>query len=372
MFFDLDLRGDALPSKTLCLTYDDGPGPMTAELGDYLADEGIAAAFFLIGSHARAYPEVVARLKAGDHMVGNHTDSHPHLVAFTRDGGDVEGELARADLAIGSGGITCFRPPYGDWREESSPSSSVAARLNASKSFPHLVGPIGWDIDRADWNFWKLGRTAEECGRSYLEAIESSGRGIVLMHDGAETEAMRRGNRCFEMTRWLVPILQGRGYRFVRLDAVPGVASASLVTRQIMLRTRTGRWLSCPEGSRRITSTPHRQQPGGRERFGIVPCEPSSRGEVVALRAWNGRYLKADSSGEVVADSILIDDSTHWHLQPDPLGSFRIQLERGGATTFDDQSGSIRLEVDRPGSFFEVHDAVQSLRNPDEPRQKGD
>jgi len=373
MFFDLDLRGDALSPRTLCLTYDDGPGPRTAELGDYLAGQGIAATFFLIGSHARAYPEIVARLKAGGHLVGNHTETHPPLVAFARDGGDVEGELAQTDLAIGLGGVTYFRPPYGDWREGSSPSSSVAARLNASGRFPHLVGPVGWDIDCADWRFWKLGRTAEECGQGYLEAIEGTGRGIVLLHDGAETEAMRRGNRCFEMTRRLVPILQGRGYRFVRLDEVPGIASASLVTRQVTLRTQADRRLTCPEGSRRITLTPSRHQSGGRERFGIVACEPSSRGEVIALRAWNGRYLAAHPSGEVVADSIAIDDSTRWHLQPAPLGSFRINLARGGTLTLGDDLESIRLEADPPSPLgFEIQHVAETGPIPGASRQKGD
>ncbi len=97
MFFDLDLRGDALPPKTLCLTYDDGPGqtegvgpgPKTAELGHYLAERGIAATFFVIGRHVRAYPGIVARLRAGGHIVANHTDTHPTLVSFVRDGGDV-------------------------------------------------------------------------------------------------------------------------------------------------------------------------------------------------------------------------------------------------------------------------------------------
>ena len=345
MLFDLDLQGDTLPSKTLCLTYDDGPGPETVDVGDYLADRGIFAAFFMIGAHARARPEAVDRLKARGHIVGNHTDTHLHLAAFHRDGGDVEGELNLADGAIGSQGLTYFRPPYGDWREESSTTSNVAERLNASKGFPHLVGPVGWDIDRADWNFWKLGRTAEECGRSYLEAIETSGRGIVLMHDSAETEAMRRGNQCFEMTRWLVPILEAQGYRFVRLDEVPGVASAARVTRQVTLRTANHACLTCLEPSSRIALTPSDHPPGGRERFGIVPCERSSLGETIAFRAWNGRYLTAQPTGEVIADSTAIDDSTRWCLRRDSLGTFRIQLARGGVFTEADSTGSIRLEV---------------------------
>ena len=224
MLHDHDLRGVDLPRRTLCLTYDDGPGPQTAELGDYLAGRGIAATFFLIGERARAQPEVVAQLRAAGHLVGNHTDTHPTLVSFLRDGGDVVAELARADAAIGADGATFFRPPYGYWRDDApggDPAvSPVAAALNASGRFPHLVGPVGWDVDARDWQFWREGGSAEACGRAYLAAIEAAGGGIVLMHDGGETPALRDGNRALELARWLVPRLEDRGYRFARLDAV--------------------------------------------------------------------------------------------------------------------------------------------------------
>jgi hypothetical protein len=44
MFFHRDIKGDQLPPKTICLTYDDGPGetpgdgpgPNTRELGRFL------------------------------------------------------------------------------------------------------------------------------------------------------------------------------------------------------------------------------------------------------------------------------------------------------------------------------------------------
>ena len=366
MFFDLDLRGDALPPKTLCLTYDDGPGrtdgtgpgPKTVELGDYLAGRGIAATFFVIGSHVRANPGIVARLRAGGHLVANHTDTHPTLVSFFQGGGDVQGELSSADLAIGSpsaaGDLTFFRAPYGYWRDESadgdSTTSSVAAALNASGRFPHLVGPVGWDIDRFDWNFWKLGQTAEECGQSYLEAITTQSRGIILLHDSSDNQPMRDGNLAFEMTCWLIPILQDLGYRFVRLDEVPGVISASRVTRQVRFRTANGQWLTCPENSPQVSLTSDSGRVGGRERFGVVPVgnEGEVKTEVVALRAWNGHYLAAHPSGEVVADSTTLEDSTRWCLLPESSGFFAITAQ-GGSIASGPEPNSIRLH-DEPAA----------------------
>jgi peptidoglycan/xylan/chitin deacetylase (PgdA/CDA1 family) len=245
MFFDQDIKGDRLPPGTLCLTYDDGPGetpgdsdgpgPRTSELGRYLHDQGIAATFFVIGRHAEAHRETLARLRDWGHLVGNHTYSHPGLVPFARQGGDVVEELARTDAII-RGFVTSnrmfFRAPYGNWRDidpetgKDMPNSIVADALNRCGQFPDYVGPINWDIVASDWEFWRRGRSAEACAGAYLNEIRRVGRGIVLMHDSSEQEEMRAGNRAMQATALMVPMLKDWGFCFVRLDEVPEVRSA--------------------------------------------------------------------------------------------------------------------------------------------------
>ena len=59
MFFANPITGDTLPSKTLCLTYDDGPGetagtgpgPRTLAIAECLARYGVRATFFVCGKH---------------------------------------------------------------------------------------------------------------------------------------------------------------------------------------------------------------------------------------------------------------------------------------------------------------------------------
>ena len=137
-------------------------------------------------------------------------------------------EVARAEAAIGSpnttGQPTYFRPPYGDWRDEGKPTSPIARALNDSGRFPNLVGPVGWDIDARDWHSWQTRQPAEACGAAYLAAIAAAGRGIVLLHDSGETAELRAGNRALELIRFLIPHLRADGYRFLRLDAVLGMA----------------------------------------------------------------------------------------------------------------------------------------------------
>lgn len=70
----------------VALTFDDGPGPITAELLDVLAAAGWRATFFVLGRNivdapwcegdtARARALVVRAMREG-HEVGNHTFSH--------------------------------------------------------------------------------------------------------------------------------------------------------------------------------------------------------------------------------------------------------------------------------------------------------
>src|SRR4051812_18486146 len=126
MFFDLDIKADRLAPKTLCLTYDDGPGetlglgpgPRTRELGRYLFEQGIQATFFMLGQHVERHPSLPRELRAWGHLVGNHTYSHPGLVRLAQVGGDVVGEIARTHALIGQATaepVMFLRAPYGNW-----------------------------------------------------------------------------------------------------------------------------------------------------------------------------------------------------------------------------------------------------------------
>lgn len=241
MFLHQDLKGNRLPRGTVCFTYDDGPGvtegdgpgPNTLELGRYLFEQEIPATFFVVGSHAEKHRDVLPRLWEWGHLLGNHTYNHPGLVSLALAGGDVIGELASTDEIIRpyvASDRVFFRAPYGNWREKVRPDcdedkaiSLVADILNGSGRFSDYVGPINWDIVAEDWACWRQGISAEECARRYLAECERVGGGIILMHDSSEEELVRRKNQTMQMTKILVPWLKERGYRFVRLDAVPQI-----------------------------------------------------------------------------------------------------------------------------------------------------
>ncbi len=232
MFHHHDLKGNDLPRGVVCLTYDDGPGPHTQELGRYLFSEQIAATFFVMGSHAEPQLDTLEHLRDWGHIIGNHTYSHPGLVSLALAHGDVIGELKKTDRIIRpyvTSEAVLFRAPYGNWREKQPSSdedrdvSLVADILNRSAQFMDYVGPINWDIVAEDWECWRQGISAEECARRYLAETERVGGGIILMHDSSEDEFVRNYNQTMQMTKILVPALKQRGYRFIRLDVVPQV-----------------------------------------------------------------------------------------------------------------------------------------------------
>jgi peptidoglycan/xylan/chitin deacetylase (PgdA/CDA1 family) len=235
MFYHQDLKGAGLPRGTVCLTYDDGPGRHTHELGRYLFEEQVAATFFVMGRHAETQRDTLAQLQSWGHLIGNHTYSHPGLVSLALAGGDVVGELKKTDHIIRpyvSGEAVLFRAPYGNWRDkrpnsdEDSALSPIADILNRSGQFADYVGPINWDIVAEDWACWCQGVSVEQCARCYVAETERVGSGIILMHDSSEEESVRRRNQTMQMTKILVPALKKRGYRFIRLDAVPQVREA--------------------------------------------------------------------------------------------------------------------------------------------------
>jgi peptidoglycan/xylan/chitin deacetylase (PgdA/CDA1 family) len=335
VFFDRDIKGDRLPPRTVCLTYDDGPGPQTRELAYYLHEQGVAATFFVIGAHARQYPDVLRALHECGHLVANHTDSHPGLVKLATSGGDVVGELVRTDDVIRphvAGAVAFFRAPYGNWREKQGPDyaedrgvSVVAALCNRARGLRHYVGPINWDISGHDYDYWRRGASAGECLGEYLERAEAVGRGIVLMHDSSDGEAVRRHNRAAELTRLLVPRLKERGYRFVRLDAIPQVRSAVRVDRQVALGAAGGARLALRrDGSDRLGFTPG---DGDRQAFGIVPLG----GRRVALRADNGLYWSVQPDGEVRANAAEVGGRE----------TYEVEERRGGQVFFRTTDGAV-------------------------------
>jgi peptidoglycan/xylan/chitin deacetylase (PgdA/CDA1 family) len=359
MFFNVDIRGDALPHGTLCLTYDDGPGetrgegsgPRTRELGEYLSEWGVGATFFVIGRHLEQHRDVVVGLKGCGHLVGNHTYSHPGLVALAKSGGDVVGELTKTDVIIResiSQPVTFFRAPYGNWRETlgadrapDRPTSVVAEILNRCDALKTHVGPVNWDISGHDYDYWESGRPAEQCAREYLERIERIGRGIVLLHDSSDQPSPRSRNQTLALTRLLVPTLVRRGYRFVRLDEIAQAQSAARVSEQLAIMASNGRFLSTNDRGAPVVAGG--TVVGTAEQFGVVDLGHGS----VAYRASDGTYLSyREQMGEVVSGAATIGDRELFVREARGERRFTLRLPAGPYLGTMAEDGTVRIPAD--------------------------
>jgi peptidoglycan-N-acetylglucosamine deacetylase len=187
-------------TKTIYLTFDDGPNPTwTAEILSLLEKSGAHASFFVIGENAKAWPWLVEREARDGDTVGDHSWSHPTLTHLSAS--VVFAELARDKnlITLLTGHPpTLWRPPY----EAFNPSVvSIASGLGMTMQL--------WSVSTGDW---QLPGTQVIVLR--VMAALHNGM-VVLLHDGggytrSETVAA---------VALLIPELEAAGYRLAALPA---------------------------------------------------------------------------------------------------------------------------------------------------------
>ncbi|MFJ8468664.1 glycosyltransferase [Streptomyces swartbergensis] len=207
-----------LPERRLVLTFDDGPDPVwTPKVLDVLKKHDAHAVFFVTGTMASRYPDLVRRMVAEGHEVGLHTFNHPDLSYQSKK--RIDWELSQNQLAIsGAAGIrtSLFRPPY---------SSFAGAMDNLSWPVTEYIGRRGYitvvnNTDSEDWR--KPG--VEEIIR---KATPKGGKGaIVLMHDSGGDR-----HQTVEALDRMLPDLREQGYEFHNLtEALDAPSAHSRVT----------------------------------------------------------------------------------------------------------------------------------------------
>ena len=110
-------------SKTVYLTFDDGPIPeATPEMLDILGQYGVKATFFVVGDNILKYPHIYARMCEEGHRIGNHTMHHIKgtqysLDEYLKDVDECARTIGNQQATTGSqprlADTMLFRPPYG-------------------------------------------------------------------------------------------------------------------------------------------------------------------------------------------------------------------------------------------------------------------
>lgn len=195
-------RGDK-HSKSIALTFDDGPSESTPKLLDYLEREQVPATFFQCGMNVARLPRIAREVAERGHQIGNHTYSHP-LLAMKRPA-FINREFSEAQSIIeDETGMkpAILRPPFGvRWLG----MRPVQKRLG-------LLG-IGWTVIGYDWA-WPADRIA-----SHVLGGASAG-GVIVLHDGRETRSRPDISATLAAVQAIVPVLKDRGYQFGTIQRV--------------------------------------------------------------------------------------------------------------------------------------------------------
>lgn len=205
-----------LEDHEVVITFDDGPlPPYSNRILDILAENCVKVDYFLVGTMAKAYPDIVRRIYNSGHVIGTHSLHHP--LTFNRMGEsglavEVDGGIAAVDAAVGDPKAVApfFRIP-GLYR-----SDTTDAYL-AGKS----LAVFSADEVADDWH---RGITPKQIVTIAMRRIEAKGhRGILLLHDIHPATVMA--------LPMLLKELKEKGYKIVQ--AVPaGERPASVPERE--------------------------------------------------------------------------------------------------------------------------------------------
>lgn len=176
----------------VAFTFDDGPNPScTQRILDVLNANYSHATFFVVGTNAENYPDLLKAISASGSEIGNHTYNHKDLTTLSTS--DVEEQIDKVNRAVKKAtgeNTTVIRPPYGAYND---------------KVIKQLEEPvILWDLDTEDWD----SRNAKKVVDNVMSQIKDGD--IVLMHDIYDSTA--------EAVEILVPKLKEQGYQIVSVS----------------------------------------------------------------------------------------------------------------------------------------------------------
>lgn len=187
-----------LGAKEVVLTFDDGPHKInTSTVLASLARECVKATFFVVGTLARKYPELLQQMADQGHTIGTHSWSHPRNLSRTA--------LATAQRQIERG----FEAISAAVEQPIAPFFRFPG-LNDSKALRRYTAQRGYavfstDISSDDW----LGIGARTIVRRTMARLKRRGNGMVLLHDTKRATAAA--------VPLLLQELKRNGFRIVHL-----------------------------------------------------------------------------------------------------------------------------------------------------------
>ncbi|WP_026693035.1 polysaccharide deacetylase family protein [Peribacillus kribbensis] len=195
-------------SSHVAFTFDDGPHPhYTSLLLDLLLEHQVKAAFFVLGSRAEKYPELILRMKKEGHIIGIHNYEH-HSNWLTPPWNIYRGIKRSASIIedITGDKPVYYRPPWG-----------LLSIVDYFMMKEYKI--VLWSLMAGDWR----AKGGYHRIRNHLLARVKPGD-VILLHDSGETfgaDEVAPGNT-IEALKGVFLELEERGIRWVRIDELHG------------------------------------------------------------------------------------------------------------------------------------------------------
>ena len=193
--------------RRVFLTFDDGPSKsVTIPILDILKQNNVKATFFVLGSNAERYPEIVKRAYQEGHYIANHSFTHVYSNIYSSPQAVLD-EYNRTEIAIKNAigdqtyNSRVFRFPGGTSGGKYANIKAEAVNLLNQNNVAHL-----------DWN----ALTADAAGldnvndmMNYVETTMGNKNSVViLMHDTGTKKST------YELLPQLIQALKEKGYVF--------------------------------------------------------------------------------------------------------------------------------------------------------------
>ena len=193
--------------RRVFLTFDDGPSKsVTIPILDILKQNNVKATFFVLGSNAERYPEIVKRAYQEGHYIANHSFTHVYSNIYSSPQAVLD-EYNRTEIAIKNAigdqtyNSRVFRFPGGTSGGKYANIKAEAVNLLNQNNVAHLDGNA---------------LTADAAGldnvndmMNYVETTMGNKNSVViLMHDIGTKKST------YELLPQLIQVLKEKGYVF--------------------------------------------------------------------------------------------------------------------------------------------------------------
>ncbi len=166
--------------KVIYLTFDDGPGPYTAQLLDILKAYGVKATFF-VTNQAPKYLDLIGRAYREGHSIGVHTSVHDYDLIYSSEEAYFKDFFDMEEIVFQQTGehTRMFRFPGGSSNTVSSFNPGIMSRLTRA------MNDLGYQY--FDWNVVSGDAGETNKTKKIVENIEEGCRenriSVILQHD---------------------------------------------------------------------------------------------------------------------------------------------------------------------------------------------